>query len=259
MVALLTKDPAPYVARSNWPTWAVLPAGVVIVILAALLGAVLAFVHAFLTGASLPESMDPAHPPPVIMHGIVAWIAGMQIGIILCTLLAAGFFSSRRADVLALHRPSPGWWVLPLALVPLFIGTALWTGILVAWKPDAVTQDLRPFLQLLNGNMRWPILLAICVGAPLSEELLFRGFLFSGLAKSRIGVIGAAIITTLLWTSLHAGYTLFGMVEVLGIGFYLSWLLVRTGSLWVTMFCHGVYNTVVAIALLYVGLPPTAG
>lgn len=256
MFAWLTKDPAPYVARSGWPTWAVLPAGVVIFILAALLGAVLAFAHAFLSGAALPESIDPGHPPPVVMQGIVAWIAGLQIGLILCTWVAAGFFSSRRVEVLALRAPAPGWWVLPLALVPLFLGTAAWTGILLAWKPTAVEQDLRPFLQLLNGNMRWPILAAICIGAPLSEELLFRGFLFSGLAKSRIGVVGAALVTTLLWTSLHAGYTLFGLVEVLGIGFYLSWLLVRTGSLWVTMFCHGVYNTVVAVALLYVGLPP---
>ena len=259
MVAALTKDPQPYVARSGWPTWAVLPTGVVIVILAALLGAVLAFAHAFLSGATLPESIDPGHPPPVIVQGITAWILGMQIGIILCTWVAAGFFSSRRVEVLALRTPAPGWWVLPLALVPLFLGTAAWTGALLAWKPTAVEQDLRPFLVLLNGDMRWPILLAVCIGAPLSEEFLFRGFLFSGLAKSRIGVIGAAIITTLLWTSLHAGYTLFGMVEVLGIGFYLSWLLVRTGSLWVTMFCHGVYNTVVAMALLYIGLPPTAG
>ncbi len=85
-----------------------------------------------------------------------------------------------------------------------------------------VYQDLRPFQELLHGDAVWVILTVICLGAPLSEELLFRGFLFSGLAKSRLGLVGTAILTTLLWTALHAGYSLFGLIEVLGIGFYFS-------------------------------------
>jgi membrane protease YdiL (CAAX protease family) len=229
----------------------------VIFILAAILGTILAFLQTLLTRGFTTATFDPQHPPAQMMHGVGAWIIGLQLGLISFTWLAAGFFSSNRTEVLSLKPPAQSWWVLPLALLPLFLGTAAWTAIQVLWKPEAVVQDLRPFLQLLNGDMRWPILAAICIGAPMSEELLFRGFLFSGLAKSRIGVLGAAVVTTVLWTSLHLGYTLFGLFEVLGIGFYLSWVLIRTGSLWVTMFCHGVYNTVVAIALLYVGLPPT--
>ena len=42
------------------------------------------------------------------------------------------------------------------------------------------------------------------------------------------------------------------------IGLYFSWLLVRTGSLWVTMFCHGVYNTAMALGLYFMTLPPGA-
>jgi membrane protease YdiL (CAAX protease family) len=79
--------------------------------------------------------------------------------------------------------------------------------------------------------------------------------MFSGLAKSRLGFLGTAILTTVLWTALHAGYSAFGMLEVLGIGFYFSWLLIRTGSLWVTILCHAIYNSVVAACLLLVTLP----
>ncbi len=109
--------------------------------------------------------------------------------------------------------------------------------------------DLRLFRDLLQARAGLA-LLAIGIGAPLSEELLFRGFLFSGLAKSRLGLVGAAVLTALLWTSLHHGYSIFGLIEVLAIGLYFSWLLVRTGSLWVTMFCHAVYNTVIGIGAL---------
>jgi membrane protease YdiL (CAAX protease family) len=39
------------------------------------------------------------------------------------------------------------------------------------------------------------------------------------------------------------------------IGFYFSWLLVRTGSLWVPIFCHATYNTALVLALRYLPLP----
>ena len=109
--------------------------------------------------------------------------------------------------------------------------------------------DLKVFKEMLSGNTALLALLVIGVGAPLSEELLFRGFLFSGLAKSRLGLIGTSILTAVLWTALHFGYSVFGLIEVLAIGLYFSWLLVKTGSLWVTIFCHAVYNTVVGLVL----------
>jgi membrane protease YdiL (CAAX protease family) len=256
MLTALLRGPSPYAPQTGWPAWAVLPAGVVIFILAGFLGTLLAVLHTFLTGGfAAPELPDPQAATVHVSQGVAAWIIGLQLGLIAFTWLAAGLFNSDRSNVLSLRAPSPGWWVLPLALLPLFVGTGVWTALQVLWKPDAVSQDLKPFLQLLNSDMRWPILAAICIGAPLSEELLFRGFLFSGLAKSRLGLVGTAVLTTVLWTSLHMGYTLYGLVEVLGIGLYFSWVLIRTGSLWVTMFCHSAYNTVVAAALLYVGLP----
>ena len=66
--------------------------------------------------------------------------------------------------------------------------------------------DLRPLVQLF-GEQWLLALLVVGVGAPLSEELLFRGFLLSALARSRLGFAGGAVITTAWWTALHAGYS----------------------------------------------------
>jgi uncharacterized protein len=112
------------------------------------------------------------------------------------------------------------------------------------------------FSDLLHGEMGILALIAIGIGAPLSEELLFRGFLFSGLAKSRLGLLGTGILTAVLWTALHIGYSIFGLIEVVAIGLYFAWVLVRTGSLWVPIFCHAVYNTVIGLVLYFVTLPP---
>jgi len=96
--------------------------------------------------------------------------------------------------------------------------------------------------------------LALVVGAPVSEEILFRGFLLSALAQSRLGFFGAAMVTTLAWTILHAGYSGIGLIEVFLAGLLFSWLLWRTGSLWVPLVCHGIYNGVVTIAILVLPL-----
>lgn len=256
MLDALLKGPPAYVARTGWPAWSVIPAALLILTLAALTGVILAWGYSSLAGLGFPQVAENAVLPPQVMVQLTAWTAGLQIGMILLTLLAAGFFSSTRAEVLALRPPAQGWRVLPVALIPLFLVTTAWTGTLLLVKPEAVLHDLRPFQELLHGDTFWLMLIVIGVGAPLSEELLFRGFLFSGLAKSKLGFVGAGILTALLWTLLHVGYSIFGLIEVMGIGLYLAWLLVRTGSLWVTMFCHAVYNSVMALGLYFMTLPP---
>jgi membrane protease YdiL (CAAX protease family) len=241
------------VPRTNWPAWAVLPGGLVIFLLAAALGVVGSF--AMVVILSLDTGTAPVElPHSVIMAGLYA----QQIAMIVATIVFAGFFVSNRAETLALRPPRGGWGVLVLSLIPMFGFTGLWTALLMWLRPDVVIGDLRLFGDLLQGNAAIFALIAIGIGAPLSEELLFRGFLFSGLAKSRLGLVGTGILTAVLWTALHVGYSIFGLIEVFAIGLYFSWLLVRTGSLWVPMFCHAVYNTVIGLVLYFVTLPPPA-
>ena len=108
----------------------------------------------------------------------------------------------------------------------------------VDWQRD---QDL-----LRSANLA---LLAgvLTVGAPLSEELVYRGFLLSALARTRLGFWGAALIATALWTALH-DYSAVGFAGVFMIGLLLSWLLWRTGSLWVAILCHALHNSLALVA-----------
>ncbi|MDH4983882.1 type II CAAX endopeptidase family protein [Hyphomicrobium sp. D-2] len=188
--------------------------------------------------------------------GLALQLILLQVGVIVLTIVAAGFFGSDRWEVLALRKPRGGWRVMWLALIPMFAVTGIWTALIMWLAPDVLIGDLRIFKELLESDAALLAFIAIAIGAPLSEELMFRGFLYSGLAKSLLGLIGTGILTALLWTALHVGYSVFGLIEVLVIGFYFSWLLVRTGSAWVTIFCHAVYNAVIAVALYFVTLPP---
>jgi membrane protease YdiL (CAAX protease family) len=219
-----------------------------LIVAAGLVSGVAAVVLAgLLSGASASLGAPPAHR---------LWaLAVMQAVAVALTLLACKRYSGRAGEVLALGRVPTGWRAYAGALLAIAALQGLLAGVQHFLLRHDLLTDLRPFVDLVTGPS-WPLAAAVlAVGAPLSEELLFRGFLFGALAQSRLGSGGAALVSSAAWTALHAGYSLVGLAEVFAMGLLLSWLLWRTGSLRVTIFCHAAYNGVVLLALLLVDLP----
>jgi membrane protease YdiL (CAAX protease family) len=99
-----------------------------------------------------------------------------------------------------------------------------------------------PFLFLL-------VFPSVAFGAPIAEELIFRGQLFSALSLTRLGVPGTTIVTSAMWALLHMSepWLSIGLIFVMGLVF--GWMMYRFGSIWVTMTCHGAWNSFYAIAL----------
>lgn len=183
-----------------------------------------------------------------------------QVLVVLLTLLVASW-KGRPAQVLSLGAPAAGarsyWGALGVLLLFQVAAAALE----LAFIPNEMFRDLRQFVDLARGPYWLLVMVVIAIGAPLSEELLFRGFLLPALAKWPIGFRGAALVTTSLWTLLHLGYSVYGLIEVFLVGLIFSWLLWRTGSLRVTIVCHAVYNGLIILVLRYAPLPAalTAG
>lgn len=86
------------------------------------------------------------------------------------------------------------------------------------------------------------LLLGIVIAAPLTEELIFRGFLFRGWSQTRFGAVLATLLTAPLWASLHMQYDWFFMGHIVVIGLMLGWLRARSGSLLLTMGLHALLN-----------------
>lgn len=237
---LLRGEPA-YRASTPWRPWS----GLLATVLITLVGFVLA---AVLTGLVMAnEAGLPKNAPA--LAALAAW----QVVTVALTLAIASW-GGRAADVLALSvRPSAG--ILSAALGLVLALQVVTTTLEFIFVPEEMFRDLRSFVEIARGPWWLLGLLIVGIGAPLSEELLFRGFLFSALAKSRLGIVGASLITTVLWTALHAGYTVIGLVEIFLVGLLFSWLLYRTGSLLVTIVCHAVYNSLIMLALRYLPLP----
>lgn len=240
----LFRGPPAYAPQTPWPARRALLAGILIV------GA--SILCATLVIGSGGSSGQPGQWRQDITD--LATLGVWQAVTVVLTILASAMFGGKVRDVLALRAPvgTPTIYlkgVLLMAALQLAVSLVQHNVI-----QQDVYGDLRPFARLFGEQ--WILaLLVVGVGAPLSEELLFRGFLLSALAHSRVGFWGGALITTGLWTALHAGYSASGIVEVSLIGLFFSWLLWRTGSLRVAIFCHALYNSLIVVALRHVPLP----
>ncbi len=79
------------------------------------------------------------------------------------------------------------------------------------------------------------------VVAPIFEEIVFRGLIYSWL-RVRVGVVAGAIISALLFASIHMDVT--GFFILFGVGVVLALAYERTGSLLVPMQIHILNNLV---------------
>ena len=244
-----------YDASSPWSALAALAATVAILAIGVVGGGFVGRIVELMLAMSEAGPYT-GHAPPVSVSsiGLLVRLGLMQLIVIVLVLLAAGMSGGRPRTVLAM-REMPGASVLLPALGAMVLLIAPYNLAVHLISPDSVVQDLQPFAGFMRSDLALLAAVVIGIGAPLSEEMLFRGFLQSALAKTRIGYFGASLVTTMGWTALHAGYTPAGLVEVFLIGLLLSWLLWRTGNLWVTIVCHAAYNLTLLAILAAIELP----
>ena len=254
-VTSLMQGPPAYVARTGWPWLAAIPVTLLIFAVATFAGGLAIGLLANMLGITLEPFRDLGQGSATQMRVFVLTLLVVQAVIVILTLIAADRFRSRAPDALALSGPPVASFVYLKAFLGMVVLMMLMNVAAAMLGPKEMVKDLKPFAQMINSESWWLTLLAVGVGAPLSEELLFRGFLFSSLARSRIGFMGATVLTTAAWTALHGNYSIVGLLEVGAIGLYLSWVLWRTGSLRVTIFCHALYNSLLTALLAVVPLP----
>src|SRR5262249_31582497 len=96
------------------------------------------------------------------------------------------------------------------------------------------------------------VLIAVVVAAPITEELLFRGFLMRGWAASWLGPIGAVVLTSAIWAVIHIQYDWIVVGQIFILGLLFGYFRLRTGSVLPTIVAHGVYGlaAMIQVAIL---------
>ncbi|MEQ1698440.1 MAG: CPBP family intramembrane glutamic endopeptidase [Hyphomicrobiaceae bacterium] len=231
------RGPSAYAPKTPWS-----PLGGIGGSLGIFAGAVLA------VGATMFAAPLLSMTPESVSFAIVATLV-QQVAMIGLTWFAATRYGGPAVDVLALRAPAQGfksYWVSLLLLA--FVTVAM--SILIHLSGFPVDKsDIKIFESMFKSDWWWLAVILVGIGAPLSEEFLCRGFLFSALANSRIGPLGAATVTSLGFALAHP-YSILAVTQVFVIGMLFSWMLIRTGSLRVTMVCHSIFNTLQAVMLM---------
>jgi VIT1/CCC1 family predicted Fe2+/Mn2+ transporter len=110
-----------------------------------------------------------------------------------------------------------------------------------------VADNRHALIKVLNDNPPKALLISIlitgCIGAPLLEELLVRGFLF-GAFSQRFGKLAGGAISSLLFGFAHImAYPLKMILPLVILGAALAWLAWQTGSIVPGMFIHAFVNS----------------
>ena len=192
------------------------------------------------------ESLETLERNPywVVASTLVSALGGTLLILLIVALRKGVSF----AEYLAIHRPAAkemfNWLGLAFATVVLLgvIGWLLNQPAVPEWWRDVYGASTNlPFL-----------VLAIVIAAPLFEESLFRGFLFTGWSDSKLGVTGTILLTTILWTVIHTQYGAFDLAQVFVIGILLGIARHRSRTLVVPFLMHAFVNALACLQVAYI-------
>jgi uncharacterized protein len=209
---------------------------------------------------------------PDFMKASIIGMMPAAILTIICILYLSKFGIPHQKGELPLSVPKLGvlgWLLVVLCFMVLmfmiFNGTFYMLGIDPStYSPSGGLNDTtsssglveKTVAELTSDPLLFGLALpGIILAAPLTEELIFRGALFSAIASSPLGRVGAVLITSALWALAHktaAPWLFVAIIFVMGL--LLGTLLLRFGSIWVTIVCHTVWNTLTSLAIFGYGL-----
>jgi membrane protease YdiL (CAAX protease family) len=158
--------------------------------------------------------------------------------------LSAWLFSLRTAGrslvLWGFRRPNRAvFWTVPVGLLAVYA---------VSFAHDLVVHpEQQPIVSEFPRSGAGVALFVVVavIMAPLFEEVVFRGFLFRGLANSW-GWVWGALASAAVFGLAHLQLDVF--VPLFALGFALAWVYQRTGSLWTSITLHAVFNGISVLA-----------
>jgi uncharacterized protein len=225
------------------------------------------FVHFLLFGAWPDFTGEAASAAPLAKAALVGMLpASVLMAMISWWMAGFGNASGERGIPLRPVDLGLGGWTLTIGGVLL----AIWlcfvlTFAILGIDPETYAptrdgvNDLNSSSGLVEKTMAdladEPLLFALALpgiifGAPLVEELMFRGSIFAVIRRSWFGQTGAVVFSAAAWAVIHSGSAPWLFVFVIFLmGLILGVLLLRFGSLWVTIAVHAAWNAFSSLAI----------
>ena len=243
--AIVTSAPRP---PKVWKFWGTALWG--LFVFAAMFAGQIAVVAFFMVWQGGP--IDVATMIHVVSRGLtisLSVIMGLP-AVVLALWIAIRPTGTPMADYLALRWPS--WKSLLLGIAALIALVAAWELLSRALGREVQPGFMGDVLKSAQADGAvWLLLVAFAIGAPVSEELFARGFLYRGWSESSLRVPGAILLSSLAWTTLHLQYDWFFFGEIFSIGLLFGYLRYRTNSTWLTIVLHGLNNLAATVQSIW--------
>ncbi len=237
----LARSPAP-----GWRPWTGPLALVGGVVLATVAGLVVDL-PALALGANVTASNT---PPGLAIADTFVQDVSFVLAAVYCAHLGG---RAVRSWQFGLRPPAVGWrratGLIFLLIAAFILVSTIWSALS---KPPE-----EELLKTLGSNEGTGLLLAsaalTCVVAPICEEFLFRGYIFTALRNWR-GVWPAALITGVIFGAVHAGSAPeLDLLPLAALGFGLCLLYRYSGSLYPCFLAHSLNNSIAFAGLEHWG------
>jgi membrane protease YdiL (CAAX protease family) len=162
-------------------------------------------------------------------------------------LFAAHFRSQPWTQTLGFRRFSGRQLGLWLGVLAVYLVVQFLSERLLSIEPGA-------FLESISGSKSWGLAFIMVVLAPIVEEAIFRGYLFTAWRSSRLGLSGTLLVTSLLFSVVHLGqYHWVLMLYLFAFSLILGWAREKTGSIGIPTALHAANNLICAILVVFFG------
>lgn len=131
-------------------------------------------------------------------------------------------------------------WVI-ICLVSVFAMSVVHQAL--GWRESGFMGELA-----LTHSPLWMIA-SVVVVAPIFEEMVFRGFVYSGFER-RLGAIPAVLLSSALFTVLHGQYNVYELTQIFVLGMVLGLARMRTQSLLTPIVMHAANNGLATAVVL---------
>ncbi len=175
------------------------------------------------------------------------------VGIFLVILVFEYGFKFREMGLTGLKRLVRG---IRSGLLGYYAFMALIFGFIFCWaffsKAAGIEEKANPVLGPLLESPGPGLIIAtvfmVCIVAPIVEEFLFRGLLYSAL-RERFGIMVAVPASSVLFGIMHAG--LYNWVPTMVLGLAFAFIYERSRCLYASMAAHAAHNSVVMVMFFF--------
>jgi membrane protease YdiL (CAAX protease family) len=208
-----------------------------------------AVIYVIITMSELPREKVDAALAGLVFDGTFLSL-GTFATLLVCVPLVLGIAKLKRnsklTDYLGLIVPRPRqFWRWTVIIILFCVLADVISSLLRVPVPEFMIKAYT------SANPRWALWLALGIAAPVFEEIFFRGFLFKGLAASRLRWPGATVITSVLWAAIHLQYGWYEISIIFALGLVLGTARAMTNSTLLTMWLHCLVNVIATAQLAF--------